>query len=40
MIDAPNLFTNKVDEVLVAKDIRPTCSEPKIYLNMSPVVKG
>ena len=40
LIDAPNLFTNKVDEVLVAKDIRPTCSEPKLYLNMKPVAKG
>ena len=39
LIDAPNLFTNKVDEVLVAQDIRPTCSEPKIYLNMGTVAK-
>ena len=34
LIDAPNLFTSRVDEILVAKDIKPTCSEPKIYLNM------
>ena len=39
MIAAPNLFTDKVDEVLVAQDIRPTCSEPKIYLNMGTVAK-
>ena len=34
LIDAPNLFTSRVDEILVAKGIKPTCSEPKIYLNM------
>ena len=39
MIGAPNLFTNKADEVRVAQDIRPTCSEPKIYLNMGTVAK-
>ena len=37
MIDAPNLFTSRVDEILVAQDIRPTCSEPNIYLNMGTV---
>ena len=31
---APNLFTSRVDEILAAKNINPTCSEPDIYLNM------
>ena len=34
LIDAPNLFTSRVDEILVAKNIKPTCSEPKVYLSM------
>ena len=32
LIDAPNLFTNKVDEVCIANGAKPTCSEPHIYL--------
>ena len=35
LIDAPNLFTSRVDEVFVANDAKPTCSEPKICLRMS-----
>ena len=36
LIDAPNLFTNKVDEVFIAHGARPTCSEPKIYIKTTP----
>ena len=32
LIDAPNLFTKKVDEVFMANGARPTRTEPKIYL--------
>ena len=39
MTDAPNLFTSRVDKILVVQGIRLTCSEPKIYLNMGTVAK-
>ena len=35
LIDAPNQFKSRVDEVCVANGAKPTCSEPKIYLRMS-----
>ena len=34
LIDAPQLFTNKVDEVFISYGVRPTCTEPKIYLKL------
>mgnify|MGYP001443369332 CR=1 FL=1 len=36
LIGAPNLFTNKVDEIFIANGARPTCSEPKVYVKTSP----
>ena len=34
LIDAPQLFTSRVNEVFISNGARPTCSEPKIYLRM------
>ena len=40
LIDAPNLFTSRVNEVFVAHGVHPTCAEPKIYLRRSSGVKA
>ena len=32
LIDAPNLFTSRANEIFVEKGLKPTCAEPKIYL--------
>ena len=40
LIDAPNLFTSRVDEIFVANGVKPTCSEPKIYLRLNATNKS
>ena len=35
LIDAPNLFTSRVDEIFVAHGAKPTTAEPKIDLRMT-----
>ena len=36
-VDAPNLFTSRVDKIFVAVGVKPTCSEPEIGMKMGSV---